>query len=134
MLHFLRSKNRPFTFFCEKLKVVVRDYLEKMEYKKLRLIGLSKLEVACYEALYKIDDTTAANLAKHLSIKPTSVYRILNRLEERGFVSHIKTNLGPTHYYAEPLSRALEKYFAYQERAVAPLLHQQNIRRRQMKH
>ena len=99
--------------------------LKSVEYKKLRSIGLSKIAISCYESLFQDGATNVVQLAKRLRRPRTGLYRVLKQLENKGFVTGLKTETQPVYYYAEPLDEALQRYADYQRRLVSKLINEQ---------
>ena len=54
---------------------------------KLKKLGLSPYEAKCYVTLVKYSSLSGKDIAKKSGVPPTSVYRNLESLQEKGFVS-----------------------------------------------
>lgn len=77
----------------------------------LRDIGLSNQEADAYLTLVKLGESTAANLAKEMGIKRTSVYAILQSLSNQGFAEQL-IHKKKSHYVPakpEKLARRFEE-------------------------
>tara|TARA_Y100000034_G_scaffold109360_1_gene140619 strand:+ start:934 stop:1680 length:747 start_codon:yes stop_codon:yes gene_type:complete len=61
-----------------------------MKINKLKKLGLSNYEIKCYTTLIQYGNLNSRNIAKKSNVPPTSVYRNLERLQEKGFVSMIQ--------------------------------------------
>ena len=92
------------------------------DYSSLREIGLSKTAVRCYQSLANDGPAKVSVLAKRLQLPRTGLYRVLEKLYDQGFVFRFKVEGASTSYSAEPLYKAIEKYFKYQKRLMTPLL------------
>lgn len=57
--------------------------------KILRDLGLSSHEADAYLALLKVGESSAANLAREMGLKRTSVYAVLQSLSNQGFVENV---------------------------------------------
>lgn len=92
----------------------------------LRKLGLSPTACRCY--LYLAAQLPrglrSARIAEGLSVKPSSLFRALNELTEKGFVQQIRI-IHAASYRAEPLTHALDNYAQYQRHLATPLLRQQ---------
>lgn len=60
-----------------------------METKALENIGLSKGEIKVYLALLKLGSTRTGQLSKVAKVSSSKVYKILDRLENKGLAGHI---------------------------------------------
>jgi HTH-type transcriptional regulator, sugar sensing transcriptional regulator len=60
-----------------------------MQLESLEEIGLTKGEIKVYLALCKLGCSKTGKLAKEASVSSSKVYKILDRLEKKGFVGHI---------------------------------------------
>lgn len=99
------------------------------DYSAMRQLGLSKAAVACYQSLRDDGATFATDLAERLGTPRTSLYRVLDKLEEQGFVNTVKTTGQPTYFYAARLDEALNKLASYQRHTVAELVNLQREQR-----
>lgn len=72
--------------------------------QKLTKLGLSGLEARLYVGLLQRQLTTAGILAKHLKIKRSTVYTILDSLQEKGLISVTQIE-AVKHYQANPPKR-----------------------------
>ena len=63
-----------------------------MELSALKAIGLTDGEIKVYLALLKIGSTKTGALAIEASVSSSKVYKILERLEKKGLVSHVIKN------------------------------------------
>ena len=97
-------------------------------YHELSYLGFSKMAIACYAVLDTHDLALASTLAKEMGISRTHVYQLLKALEMKGFVSSIKTELGPTYYGTELVENALDTLFVYQKQSVLPIIRAQRLR------
>jgi sugar-specific transcriptional regulator TrmB len=96
--------------------------IKKRDYSLLRKLGLSKQAVACYQSLVNNGGGKVSELSQRLNLPRTGLYKVLDKLNEQGFVSKIRVDGASTSYSAWPINRAMEQYIKYQKRAVAPLL------------
>ena len=71
-------------------------------------LGLSSDEAQCYIELIKQGSLTTAQLAQKIGILPNAVYRLVRKLQERGFVTILNTY--PVTFQAIPPSTAIESY------------------------
>lgn len=71
-------------------------------------LGLSPDEAQCYTELVKQGSLTTAQLAQKVGILPNAVYRLVRKLQERGFVTILNTY--PVTFQAIPPSVAIESY------------------------
>ena len=94
-------------------------------YKVLRNFGFSGTAILCYETLFKRGGASVPQLARRLGKPRTGLYRVLRQLEDKGFVSVVKTGTQPTYFYAEPIEAALSKYTDYQWRIAERLMDEQ---------
>ncbi len=70
----------------------------------LKNLGLSDIEADIYMALLKLGGSQASKIAKDVGIKRTTVYPILKKLAEAGFVTvYFKKNR--RYYYAQKPQR-----------------------------
>ncbi len=63
-----------------------------MDYKALENIGLDKDEISVYVVLLKAGSITATKIASQTSIYRTNIYRLLDSLIAKGFVSYFLKN------------------------------------------
>ena len=70
--------------------------------EELKLLGLSDVDVKVYLTLLQIGESSASDIAKHSNIPRTSVYDILERLEQEGLVSYIIKDFKKYFFAAEP--------------------------------
>lgn len=75
-----------------------------MEKKFLQNIGLSEKEIIIYLSLLQVDSSSVLDLSKKTKILRTSVYPILDSLQEKGLVSEIKKGK-KIYFQAEPPER-----------------------------
>lgn len=94
-------------------------------YKVLRNFGFSGTAILCYETLFKRGGASVPQLARRLGKPRTGLYRVLRQLEDKGFVSVVKTGTQPAYFYAEPIEAALSKYTDYQWRIAESLMDEQ---------
>lgn len=95
------------------------------DYSVLMKLGLSKTAVACYEELFNQGGTHVLQLAEHLELPRTGLYRVLRELELKGFLTSLRTVSQPTYFFARPLDKALENYTRYQREKVKNLINKQ---------
>lgn len=79
----------------------------------LKDIGLSEKEAKVYLALLEVDKNTIQDLAKKTGVNRTTVYPVLNSLQEKGLVSEVQDGKKIA-YAAEPPER-LETYVERQK-------------------
>jgi len=79
-------------------------------------LGLTKDEVACYTLLNNKGSLTAIEIAKGINIVANSVYRLLDRLSEKGFVTELDTS--PKTFQVIPPTVAIEAYAKLQTKQV----------------
>ena len=65
----------------------------------LEQLGLTRGEIKTYLALLKIGSSSTGPLAKESGVSRSKLYMILDKLEKKGFVSHIEQN-GVMYYQA----------------------------------
>lgn len=94
-------------------------------YKVLRNFGFSGTAILCYETLFKRGGASVPQLARRLGKPRTGLYRVLRQLEDKGFVSAVKTEAQPAYFYAEAVEAALRKYTDYQWRIAEGLMGEQ---------
>ena len=99
------------------------------QYILLKEIGISKDSILCYETLLVQGQLTAKELGLISRRHPTDLYRILNNLESKGFVTSLKTNPHPIYFQAVPLETAIEKYFEYQLDLIREIIGRARYRR-----
>ena len=81
---------------CAPLKrVQIEDFINNqrlskpMDTKPLEEIGLTKSEIKVYLALLKLGQTTAGPIVDEAKVTRSKIYDILERLKNKGLVSHI---------------------------------------------
>jgi sugar-specific transcriptional regulator TrmB len=79
-------------------------------------LGLSRDEAACYERLNALGSGTATSVAKQVHILPNAVYRVMKKLEEKGFV--VILNSYPVSFQAVPPSVAIANLVQTQEKCL----------------
>lgn len=89
---------------------------------KLQEIGLSQGEIAIYEALLELGESTKTNLAKKSGVSPSNIYDITNRLLEKGLISRVEKNKVAHFSAANP--NQLQKYL---EQKKAKVTEQENL-------
>ena len=82
-------------------------------YVKLQKLGLSPYEAKCYVALLKYGNLGGKELAKKSHVPPTSVYRNLESLREKGFVQLLQKE--PLIYQAVNPEIALTHYVNFKK-------------------
>jgi sugar-specific transcriptional regulator TrmB len=92
------------------------------DYNLLKLLGLSQLEIACYQSLFDEGSCNAAELAERLGKKPNGIFRQLRSLEDKGFVVAVKSYGVPIHFYANTVEQALPQLSKYQQLAMGGLV------------
>jgi sugar-specific transcriptional regulator TrmB len=87
----------------------------------LTTIGLTKTQACCYGILSQGRGQSAPELAKQVGVNRNTLYRMLQNLQEKGFIEkwHI---IGPAKYRGVPLTHALVAYADYQRRQVKELI------------
>ena len=63
-----------------------------MDTEPLKHLGLTEGEIKVYTALVKLGETTTGPIVEHSGVSVSKVYIILNKLSEKGLVSHILKN------------------------------------------
>jgi len=63
-----------------------------MNTEPLKQLGLTEGEIKVYSALVKLGETTTGPIVKHSTVSVSKVYIILDKLAEKGLVSHILKN------------------------------------------
>lgn len=84
--------------------------------QSLLRLGFSKDEAKSYLALVKNSSLTASEIARKLSILPSAVYRLIAKLEDKGFVISLGTY--PATFQAIPQSIALDTYVTHVQKDV----------------
>jgi sugar-specific transcriptional regulator TrmB len=75
--------------------------------------GLSKQAIKIYQLLLSQGNLSTADIARHLDIAPTAVYRLVDHLISLGMIT---ANVGrPTLYAAEDPSTARDRYVSRQQ-------------------
>lgn len=82
---------------------------------RLVVLGLTKDEAALYVRLHMLGSAKASDLAAECGIRRSEVYRTLQNLVQRGYVS--ATLSRPTQFEAAPPERLFEQVFAQYETA-----------------
>jgi sugar-specific transcriptional regulator TrmB len=98
---------------------------DRSAYQVLRDFGFSRTAILCYETLFERGGASVPQLARRTGKPRTGLYRVLRQLEDKGFVSAVKTGTQPTYFYAEPVEAALSKYTDYQWRIAESLMDEQ---------
>jgi len=98
------------------------------DYHLLQELHLSKGTIACYRSLDEHGSTNVSTLAKRLGKQPAALYRALHQLERKGLVAALKTDEGPTYFYAVPVNEALERLADFQRQTLKPLIISQFMR------
>ena len=99
----------------------------QINYGLLHDLGLSPLAIRCYACLFTEGSAAVRDLARCVQKPRNSIYPILIRLEQWGFIIKFASDLGPTYYSARPLSQALALYHARQRQTFSDLIRQQEI-------
>lgn len=82
-------------------------------------IGLEEPEARVYVQLARMGPSKVRTVAEAAGTQRTKTYRVLDDLEERGFVT--ATMERPTRYEAEPAERVFERLIAEEERQIERL-------------
>ncbi len=93
--------------------------IKKSHTSPLHKLGLTKLEVQCYELLINKDAQNAKELASTIGILPNAVYRLTNELKHKGFVTCIGKY--PTTFHAVPRSIAILSRIQNQQKKLREL-------------
>ncbi len=101
----------------------------KPHYTDLAYLHFSPTMIACYDSLFEVGEAVASTIASRLHLHRSGIYRALITLEAAGFVRSIKTDLGPTYYFALPLNHALAAHHALQRTQLNAVIMQQQARR-----
>lgn len=88
-----------------------------MEFDILKDIGLTNGEIKVYVALLGLGETTSGPIVDQSGISVSKVYNILNRLSQKGLVSHIVK--GKVKYFKAADPQRLMDYFEEKERALS---------------
>jgi len=68
------------------------SFVSIMDLHRLEDIGLSKAEIAVYCALLKTGQTATGDLTKETGLRKSTIYNSLDRLSDKGLVSHVIKN------------------------------------------
>ncbi|HLL60107.1 MAG TPA: helix-turn-helix domain-containing protein [Candidatus Nitrosocosmicus sp.] len=71
-------------------------------------LGLTNDESRCYQFLYTSSSLTIQQISKEMNVLPNAVYRLINRLIDKGFVVELHTS--PKTFQAIPPSISIENY------------------------
>lgn len=82
-------------------------------------LGLSRDEARCYTLLISKGSLKAGELANEMDIYPNAVYRIMERLENKGFIVALDTH--PVTFQAIPPRVAIPAYIDMKEKALEEL-------------
>lgn len=82
-------------------------------------LGLSRDESRCYALLISKGSLKAGELASEIDIFPNAVYRIMERLEKKGFIVSLDTH--PVTFQAIPPRVAVPAYIDMKEKALEEL-------------
>jgi sugar-specific transcriptional regulator TrmB len=92
------------------------------DYVILKSLGLSQLEIICYESLFNEGATTANELAERLGKQSTGIYHQLRRLQAKGFITAVKSYDEPAWFHANTVEQALRALAQYQRQLAAGLI------------
>ena len=84
-------------------------------------LGLSRDEVRCYVLLISNGSLKAGEIAEFMDIYPNAVYRIMERLEKKGFIVSLDTH--PVTFQAIPPRVAIPTYIDMKEKALEEMRH-----------
>lgn len=87
-----------------------------MELKSLKEIGLTEGETKVYLTLLKLGETKTGPLAKNAKVSSSKVYKILDRLEDKGLVGYIVK--GKTKYFRGLEPRRILDYLDEEEKQI----------------
>ncbi|PIN75171.1 hypothetical protein COV18_04455 [Candidatus Woesearchaeota archaeon CG10_big_fil_rev_8_21_14_0_10_37_12] len=87
-----------------------------MDTKALERIGLTKSEIAVYLALLKLGQTTAGKIVDEAKVTRSKIYDILERLKNKGLVSHIIRNA--TKYFSAASPKNILEYLNEKEKEI----------------
>lgn len=90
-----------------------------MDNARLVSIGLSRDEAECYKALIKEGSLSTSQLAEMIKVLPNAVYRLMKRLQEKGFV--IPLNTYPATFQAVPPTVAVDSYIEQRQKKLDDL-------------
>ena len=82
----------------------------------LKDIGLTDGEIKVYTALLGLGETTTGPIVDNSGVSVSKVYNILNRLSQKGLVSHIVK--GETKYFRAADPKRLVDYFEEKEKII----------------
>lgn len=94
-------------------------------YQCLKVLGLSRTAIACYQCLCENGTASIQQIAARLELPTSSLYVVARALERLGFVESFKIPEAPTFFSTIRIDKALENYAIYQRRAVAKLIEHQ---------
>ncbi len=87
-----------------------------MDIKPLERIGLTKSEISVYLALLKLGQTTAGPIVDEAKVTRSKIYDILERLKNKGLVSHITKE--STKYFRAAEPNNLVNYLEEKEKEI----------------
>ncbi len=90
--------------------------MPKMDLKLLEKIGLTTSEIRVYLALLKIGQTTAGPIVDEAKITRSKIYDILERLKNKGLVSHITKE--STKYFSAADPHNILDYLEHKEKEI----------------
>jgi sugar-specific transcriptional regulator TrmB len=86
----------------------------QIDSQNLVKLGLTRLEATCYINLFKEGSLTGRQLAEKTQILSNAVYRLINKLIEKGFIISLDTT--PTTYQALPPQIAIPNFLKMEAR------------------
>ncbi len=89
--------------------------------KTLVTLGLSRDEARCYALLISKGSLKAGELASQMDIYPNAVYRIMKRLEKKGFIVSLDTH--PVTFQAITPRIAISAYIDMKEKTLEEMRH-----------
>lgn len=87
-----------------------------MDIKPLERIGLTKSEIKVYLALLKLGQTTAGHIVDEARVTRSKIYDILERLKNKGLVSHITKE--STKYFSAANPNNIMEYLNQKEEEI----------------
>lgn len=84
-------------------------------------LGLSRDEARCYALLISSGSLKAGELASEMDIYPNAVYRIMERLEKKGFIVSLDTH--PVTFQSIPPRIAIPAYIDMKQKALEDMRH-----------
>lgn len=94
-------------------------YLKPISSQNLVNLGLSSYEAVVYQTLLEEGSLSAKEVAKKVNVLPNAVYRLMDRLQNKGFIVPLDTR--PKKFQALPPSIAIEAFSEQQEKRLEEL-------------